>query len=427
MLRSVFDSHRFGLLLVALGAAACAGETRVDDGPMGSGGNDGETDAGGSGNSGDGGSEASAGAGGSSDSGSGGTSYLTEDYCFDPEEAEACESEGWYDEGPFLFYEATTFDPDAKFVSLGGTSALLEVPGEGDTGAYRVVTAQETFEDEHVRVDEVIWPDAVGGFEVRYVWSGHVSVDHADLGLGTVNALACDDETCRIFTSKNGEDGLTAVSGSELPIDTQRLALDGLPCAFGQAAHCWDGQGFSEVLSVPSGTGDHFTEFFLRPEYEGFARRGLAVTDAGAVFLTDAAGDFQVVVPADSEWGLVVDAEYTAWKFSILFESGAWWLGAFDGSTEPPTDIACFEPDEMQFLGMGSNMLAVDHAGARYIRQWLYLDEPEPQYRFCASQSAPVPELLDVSEYECGLATNLFGITEQQFLGLTGPVQCPVG
>ena len=36
-------------------------------------------------------------------------------------------------------------------------------------------------------------------------------------------------------------------------------------------------------------------------------------------------------------------------------------------------------------------------------------------------------ELLDVSEYECGLATNLFGITEQQFLGLTGPVQCPVG
>src|SRR5690349_12416396 len=176
MLRSVFDSHRFGLLLVALGAAACAGETRVDDDPMGSGGNDGETDAGGSGNSGDGGSEASAGAGGSSDSGSGGTSYLTEDYCFDPEEAEVCESEGWYDEGPFLFYEATTFDPDAKFVSLGGTSALLEVPGEGDTGAYRVVTAQETFEDEHVRVDEVIWPDAVGGFEVRYVWSGHVTL-----------------------------------------------------------------------------------------------------------------------------------------------------------------------------------------------------------------------------------------------------------
>lgn len=439
MFCSTFCSHELRLLLVALLGAACGGETRMDDDPMGSGGSgahDGETDgpsaSGGTGSStSSGGSDGSrAGSSSGSTSGAGG-SYLTEDYCFDPDEVEVCPREGWYGEEPFVFYDAATLDPDAKFLGLDGNSALLEIPGDDDSKTYRVVTAQETFKDDHVRIDEVVWPEAVGGFEVRHAWSMRGSSDYPDLGLGTVNALGCDDVMCRVFTSQDGEGNLDPVPNAELPLGMRGLSFDnyGVPCAFGEGAYCWDGAGFAPVLEVPPGAGERFTEFFMKSEYEGQARRGIAVTDAGAVLLTDKAGTFQMVVPPASTWGLVADVEHTGWEFSVLFESGAWWLGEFGASTELPTDIDCFNPDEMEFLssGMSSSMLAVDGAGFRYVRHWFYLDEPEPEYRFCASQRAPVPDLLKVSATSCGLSTNLLGVTEQQFFGLTGPIQCPVG
>lgn len=433
-------------LVIALAHASCGGESVDEDHGRGNedSGSVGGAPAGGQASTADGGDEGGAvggsvSTGGQADAGAGGTVYLTAgaggtvylaaDYCFDPGSLENCEERGDGLEAEVLLFDATTLGTDARFLGMDGATAWLEIPGENDTVSYRVVSVEPLLPEEQVYVQELDLSELSGQIELKYAWSGWV--EDRGLSLKQVNALACDDERCMLLTASPEDAALSPVPHTDLPTSVDKFSLlSSIPCAYGTEVHCWGGTGFEVVLELPPGAGSRFTHFEQRfSEEVDFPDAGIAVTDVGAVFLTDGDGEFQMVVPPNSKLGSVTDVDFDGWRFSVLFESGAWWLGEPSRSEDEPDQIDCFGADEMRFV-IGSELprvQVIDRDGQRFQRFYDQENEPEPGYSWCRVSQPAVPALRFVSQDTCGLAINVFGVTETALIGLTGSPQCIIG
>ncbi|HXS16787.1 MAG TPA: hypothetical protein VN764_06345 [Polyangiaceae bacterium] len=419
-------------------SVACGGRaTNVGDGDTGDvdgetdSDSDDETDDAASGGDPATGGETAASGGSDPANGTGGT-YLTEDYCFDPASVDDCGEEAnryKADEAPVTLLDVTVLGSDARLLGLDGRVAWLTLnEGSGPTD-YRVLRAMDYEAD--VDVFEPMWPEAPGEFEVRHAVSEYDSNLEDDLELGYVSALACDQDKCVVLSAEPNGAELVHLPGTDLPADTQRLAFKGsVPCAFGKRVDCWQNGQFEPLLDIADGAGTYFTHFSLTLNEESSTRRGIAATDAGAVLITDADGEFEMLVPPNSALGQPIVVESNAWSFSVLFDSGAWWVGELGAASSPsPHEVQCFAPGTMQFLyGFpGVPMYAGNDVGALFVRYWSNDSTPDGQYHWCATPAAPTPDLIGVSGDTCGLTTNVFGITETLFIGLNGAPECAIG
>ena len=411
-------------LLFSWGALACGG-TSVEG--LGAGGTAGAGGASGGAPRGTGGEPAS---GGTSSGGA-----PAEALCFDAAQAPPCGDQFFNYVGlgaPTVLALAADIAPASTFVALGGTAALLEVPATESPERYRVVRSDWAAGDGSVDVLDVSWPDAVGAWSVKDIWS-EISPDDIHLRPLTVIdtlALACDEAKCLLLGARDVDTALSPLSGTELPPGAQveRFAISpgsGI-CVYGAEVYCKAEVGWDAPSAVPAAAGLSFAH--LLPELQVYEDQpevepGVASTDSGALLVEESRGVWTTLEAGSSERGSVVALERDEAFVSVLFEDGTWVADAL--GAQPAT---CRQEGGLLWAASvpgwtGRSAVAVDPAGGIFRRLWNRQDE---LYEWCNPDVEAPPDAFAFSIRACGIGETLLTLSPEAFTAPLGPPSCPI-